>query len=109
MRPSERAGAGKGRTASQAWEARLDALSSCNSCKAGATVLGKGGVRSGTRQPRYLEAKTVDSAGPNASAPPLGLFPLSYPGTAAKDATETTRASRHLPTPVVFTSRGPVL
>lgn len=40
MRPSERAGAGRGRIVSHAWEARLEAFSSCNSCKARATALG---------------------------------------------------------------------
>lgn len=40
------------------------------SCKASATAP-PGRACAGTEQPGYLEAKTVDSAGPNAAAPPL--------------------------------------
>lgn len=94
-----RAGAGRGRAIFQVRKARLEALSSSTCCKASATILGG---PSGIGQPQYHERKTVKSvwAYRAGSAPLLGPFPLSHPGSAAKDGTETTQALRHLLAPV---------
>lgn len=95
MRPNREGGGWQEEERFPDLKARLEAFSSC---KTSATVLGGSPLESSSPIPRG-EDGYLGRAYRAGSAPLLGPFPLSYPGSAAKDATETTRASRHLPVP----------